>query len=233
MTDEAKRLMNKGDLDGLMGWACIHDRFDSSKEDLKSVSEAYEYLTGKGYAIAANNLGSMYYVGRYFQRNLHKAVQYYKKAMEMGEVLAWPNLGCVYFYELKNYHKAFDIFAEGAALFSEPECLYMLGDMYKNGYYVEKSEQKMMQLYQRALNSINYENERESALQGDILCRMGESLVSKDDEASITQGIRMLYSGISHLYARVHENCFVDADIRKYKALLEESESLLDKSFPA
>ena len=228
MFENMKTLMDEGNYDELMHMAYDHDNFASSEQELKQVAEAYEFLIDKGYGIAANNLGSMYYCGRYFERNVLKAIQYYETACRMGEPLAWSNLGCCYYYELKDYRKAFEVFAEGAALFREPECLYMLGDMYKNGYHVEKSGVKSFELYKRALQAINPDDERENSLQGDILCRIGETLVSTGDGKELLEGLKALYRGMSYLYSRLHENSFVDADIRKYKAMIQETEAFME-----
>lgn len=231
MLNNMKTLMNEGKCDELMHLAFYHDNFTSSDSELKQVAEVYEYLIDKGYGIAANNLGSMHYCGRYFKRNILKAIHYYEIAREMGEPLAWPNLGCCYYYELKDYQKAFEIFAEGAALFREPECLYMLGDMYKNGYHVEKSGVKSFELYKRALQAVDIDDERENNLQGDILCRIGETLVSTGDEKDALEGLKALYRGLSYLYSRLHENSFVDAEINKYKALIQETETFLECNY--
>lgn len=228
MIAEVKKLINEGNYDGLMDWAFSNDDADSSKEILKSVSKAYEFLIDKGYGIAANNLGSMYYCGRFFKKNVLKAIKYYEMAMETGEKLAWSNLGCCYYYELKDYKKAFEVFAEGAALFNDPESLYMLGDMYRYGYYVEANKDKTYQLYRRAAMAINMDDARERSLLGDAYCRIGSLLLESEDRNQFIEGIKTLYLGISYLYERVHETPYVDADIRKYRKMLKNAEEALN-----
>ena len=156
MLNEVKKLMQEGNYDGLMDWAFDNDNPSSTSETLKSVADAYEYLIDKGYGIAANNLGSMYYCGRYFDEDVDKAIKYYNIACDMGTPMAWGNLGCCYFYgEKQNYRKAYKVFAEGAFLFDEIECLYMLGEMYQYGYYVKKHIEKARHLYFKALDCLD------------------------------------------------------------------------------
>ena len=126
MLNEVKRMIQDGNYDGLMDWAFDNDNPDASKETLKSVADAYKVLIDKGYGLAANNLGSMYYCGRYFDEDVDSAIRYYSIACDMGTSMAWGNLGCCYFYgKRKDYRKAYEIFAEGAFLFNNIECLYM------------------------------------------------------------------------------------------------------------
>lgn len=51
-----------------------------------------------------------------------------------------------------DYRKAYEYWTLGALLFQNPNCLYKLGDMYKNGYYVEQNEQHAIHLYFAAMN---------------------------------------------------------------------------------
>ena len=227
MLSEVERMIQSENYDGLMEWAFTNDNPDSSKEILKSVADAYKLLIDKGYGIAANNLGSMYYCGRYFMKNALKAIRYYQIAMETGEKLAWSNLGCCYYYDLKDYQKAFEVFAEGAALFNDPESLYMLGDMYRYGCFVDANKDKAYQLYRRSAMAVNMDDERERSLLGDAYCRIGSLLLESDNQNQFIEGIRTLYSGISYLYERIHETPYVDADIRKYRKMLKDAEDAL------
>ena len=231
MLNEAKNLYNEGNYDELMRWAFTYDSSSSSKEQLKSVAEAYELLIDKGYGVAANNLGSMYYCGRYFETNVAKAIGYYETAMEMGEVLAWSNLGCCYYYDLKDYRKAYDVFSEGAFLFNDPECLYMLGDMYRYGKYVKASENKTFHLYRRATDSVDMNDNRHRVCLGSAYCRLGDFLIASNREKDIEEGIKALYVGLGHLYEGINENQFIRKDIEKYRTLLRETEMLAESEY--
>ncbi|MBR4461235.1 MAG: sel1 repeat family protein [Erysipelotrichaceae bacterium] len=234
MTQEYEQFLINNDYDGMMDWAFAYDDARSSRKELKKVAEAYEILISKGYGIAANNLGSMYYCGRYFEEDVDMAIHYYEIACEMGVKMAWGNLGCCYYYgKKKDLKKAYEIFAEGAFLFNDPECLYMLGDMYRDGSYVKKSDIKMMHLYCKALDCVNEEDRREHQCLGDIHYRIGKQLVESANKEDILQGLKHLHVGIGILYERLHENRFVDADIRKYKQLIEETEQMLESEYEA
>ncbi len=232
--EDYKDYLDNKDYDGMMDWAFRFDDARYPRSQLRKVAKAYEILIEKGYGIAANNLGSMYYCGRYFEEDVNMAIHYYEIACEMGVKMAWGNLGCCYYYgKRKDYKKAYETFAEGAFLFNDPECLYMLGDMYRDGNYVGKSEIKMMHLYGKALDSVNDEDLREHQCLGDIHCRIGKHLVESANREDVLQGLKHLYAGMSLLYERLHENRFVDADIRKCKQLIDETEQMIESGYEA
>ena len=93
---------------------------------------------------AMTNLGSLYYTGRCGEQNYEKAVEYYTMADRLGERQATENLGYCYYYGRTgdvDYKKAYHYFVKGA-LDNHLNSLYKIGDMYKNGYYVEKDEKE-------------------------------------------------------------------------------------------
>ena len=93
---------------------------------------------------AMTNLGSLYYTGRCGEQNYEKAVKYYTMADKHGERQATENLGYCYYYGRTgevDYKKAYHYFVKGA-LDNHLNSLCKIGDMYKNGYYVEKDEKE-------------------------------------------------------------------------------------------
>lgn len=223
MPNEISRFIQEENYDGLMDWAYSHDDPSSSEDTLKSVADAYEYLIGKGYGIAANNLGSMYYCGRYFSEDVDEAIRYYEIACDMGVQMAWGNLGCCYYYGIrKDYKKAYEVFAEGAFLFNDVECLYMLGDMFHYGRYVKKHPDKALHLYLKALNSINPEDKRDCSLNGDAMYRLGGFLI--EDENNVTEGIKLLYQALGNLYTVIKDDKFALQKIEKVKEMIKKAE---------
>ncbi len=225
---ERDEYIRSRDYEKLFDWAFKYDDSSMSKEILEDVAEAYEILMDNGYGMAANNLGSMYYCGRGFRRNVSKAMECYELAMKDGINLAWGNMGCCYYFDKKDYGKAYEVFSEGAYLFNDVECLYMLGDMYRYGLHVEQSDVKAYHLYQKALNAVNEEDRRDYCLKGDVFCRMGELQIAKaDTKNAAVDGLKKVYIGVGILYERYTENRFVDDDIRKYRNLIRETENVL------
>ena len=227
MLNEAKRYIEECDYDGLMDWAFNNDDSSSTGEVLKSVADAYEYLIGKGYGIAANNLGSMYYCGRYFKEDVDKAVHYYKIACDMGIPMAFGNLGCCFYYgERKDYCKAYKVFSEGAFLFNDIECLYMLGEMYQYGRYAKKHLEKARHLYFKALDCIDSNNERDYNCIGEIHYRIGRFLIEESND--IKAGLKHLHVALGFLYEKIDDDKFVKSNIEKAKVLVAKAEDFLN-----
>ncbi len=106
------------------------------------IAELFEDAYEEGNAEAMNDLGAQYYEGaRGFEQSFEKAVDCYKLAAAKGSRQAQENLGYCYYYGRNmpvDYEKAFHYFALGA-FDGHIISLYKIGDMYLNGYYVEKN----------------------------------------------------------------------------------------------
>lgn len=101
--------------------------------------------------------GSLYYTGRIGEQNNEKAVYYYTMAAKLGNRQAQENLGYCYYYGrtgVVDYEKAFHYFVKGA-LDNHLISLYKIGDMYKNGYYVEKDENEAFCIYKHCFDGLN------------------------------------------------------------------------------
>lgn len=100
-----------------------------------------------------NELGAKYYTGDCFSVDYEKAIQYYSKAEEYGNAIAIENLGYCFYYGkgcTKSFEEAYKRFSLAYSLSKSCICLYKLGDMHKNGYYVEKNETAAFRLYKEA-----------------------------------------------------------------------------------
>lgn len=227
MLSEAKRFIQDGNYDGLMDWAYNNDKAFSSKETLKSVADAYKFLIDKGYGLAANNLGSMYYCGRYFAEDVDKAIDYYKMACDMGASMAFGNLGCCYYYGAKkNYKKAFEVFAEGAFLFNNIECLYMLGEMYQYGYYVKKHLEKAKHLFFMALDCFDINEQADYNCIGEVHYRIGRFLLEETND--IKASLKHLHIAQGFLYEKIDDDRFAKANIENIKILITKAEGLMN-----
>ena len=107
-----------------------------------------------GQADAMCDLGALYYTGRLGgKKDYSKAIEYYEMAARLGSRQATENLGYCYYYGRLgdfDYKKAYHYFVKGA-LDGHIISLYKIGDMYKDGLYVEKDEKEAFFIYKRCL----------------------------------------------------------------------------------
>ena len=130
------------------------------KEVAELLIEIYEDELKENNHNAICDYGSLYYTGRIGEQNYEKAVYYYDMAAKLGNRQAQENLGYCYYYGRTgrvDYKKAFHYFLKGA-LDYHLVSLYKIGDMYKNGYYVQKDENEAYSIYSRCLDGLNEEN---------------------------------------------------------------------------
>ena len=127
------------------------------EEVVDYIRATYEYYMDKGDALAANDLGVLYYGGRVGGKpDYIKARKYYEVADRLGYTLASENLAYIFYYGFGtevNYEKAYLYFSK-AALFGRYEASYKLGDMFRNGFYVEKNDKMTAYFYRRALDLV-------------------------------------------------------------------------------
>ena len=84
-------------------------------------------------------LGCLYYFERFKNLNYEKAFNYFSKEKHIGPSTVL--LGECYFYGRgteQNYEKAFFCLIQSALTNNSARSLYLIGDMYLNGYYVDK-----------------------------------------------------------------------------------------------
>ncbi len=130
------------------------------KEVAELLIEIYEDELKENNHDAICDYGSLYYTGRIGEQNYEKAIYYYDMAAKLGNRQAQENLGYCYYYGrtgVVDYEKAFHYFVKGA-LDNHLISLYKIGDMYKNGYYVEKDENVAYCIYHHCLEGLNEVN---------------------------------------------------------------------------
>lgn len=106
------------------------------------------------------DFGALYYTGRIGEQSYEKAVHYYEMSAKLGNRQAQENLGYCYYYGrvgAVDFEKAYHQFIKGA-LDNRLVSLYKIGDMYKNGYYVEKDENEAFCIYLRCLEGLTEDN---------------------------------------------------------------------------
>ena len=151
MIDKESR--TKEEYEILLDWAVQHDKVP---ELYYMTAEVYKLCAENHMAAAYNNLGACYYVGKGVEQDYVKAAQYYEMAADEGVIQAYNNLGYCYYYgrhQETNYRKAFEYFSLGAAIGNHGNCYYKLGDMYRDGLYVERNPKLAFRLYCIAMNT--------------------------------------------------------------------------------
>jgi len=118
---------------------------DRDEEDLFMVTEALSFLIS-----ARKDPRDMMYLGSiyYERRDFDLAQKYYEMAAGYDYEPAHACLGYVYYYGRTgepDYEKAFAHYKRSADL-GNLQSAYKVADMYKNGYYVAKDEDKYAQI---------------------------------------------------------------------------------------
>lgn len=147
------------------------------EEVVDFIKATYEYYMDKGDALAANDLGVLYYGGRVGGKpDYVNARKYYEVADGLGYTLASENLAYIFYYGFGtevDYEKAYLYFSK-AALTGRYEATYKLGDMFRNGYYVEKNDKMTAYLYRRALELVWKDEMSNEKFAGCVYQRVGD-----------------------------------------------------------
>lgn len=215
----------------ILDWAC--DNQDSPYEHvLKKVITCYELCVEQGMSFAALDLGNFYHDGRVVDQDFKRAFELYKIAADAGELSAILNCGYYFYYgrhQEIDYTEAFKYFSMGALLFNDATCFYTLGDMYLNGYGIEKNEKFAFMLYDRALNCCQQNNKDEDCL-ADAQFRVGKCLLKGIGvKVDAENAYAILSLALLNFYKRRKTDNFVADLIKLTKKLIVEAQELLDK----
>jgi len=228
---EADILIRNLDYEGMFIWAYNHHECVESKKVMDKVLRCYELCAEQNNPTAALNLGTMYYNGTAVPQDYKLAAKYYEIAAAAGERRALCNLGYCFYYgrhQETDYDKAYYYFNLCAQLYNDPNCLYKLGDMYKDGKAVEKNELYAFRLYERAYAAINTPEE-DQFCRADILFRLGKALVDGTVvERDAETGHTLLMMALAGFYGRRKTDPFVKGLIQKAKEEIKRAEEILD-----
>lgn len=143
-------------------------------------------------------------VSYYEQKNYDLALKYYEMASNLGYDTATIGLGYIWYYGRTgkvDYEKAFHYFSMAA---NDPIAQYKLADMYHNGYYVEKDENKYKEIIEKLYKIYAETNYVEDPLPE--LCTRLAGI--REKEGDIQEAIRLLREGKSMLSSRIGYNPF-------------------------
>lgn len=191
----------------------------------------YKSAIGEGDAEAMNDLGALYYEGRGRAPDYKKAVCLYEMAALNGSRTAQENLGYCFYYGRNvavDYEKAFHFFLMGA-LDGHLISLYKIGDMYQNGYYVQKNEIEAFRIYERCMQTMTEEAEREVA--GPVFLRLGNCfLYGKGTDVNYETAMICFQKAEFYLYNMVKggENMYRKSLDRAFAGQLEARKRLME-----
>ena len=133
----------------------------------------------EGSGIAAYNLAELYYTEKITEESIERAKELYDMAAESDDEEAVEKMGFCYFYGRHcrhDYKKAFECFSKGAFT-GRAASLYMIADMYRNGYYLLQDKTEAFRIYSRCIDLINKDRERAPAYDADVYVRFADCLL--------------------------------------------------------
>ena len=227
--DEVEDLIDEDDYDGMFRWACRHHDCVDDPAILEKVLECYEMCVEQNMPEAALNLGTMYYSGRVVAQDFKKAAYYYKIAADAGNYVAFCNLGYCYYYgrhQDVDYEKAYEYFLKGALLYDDAICLYKIGDLYLNGYGVEKNTTYAFMLYKRAWDVCD----DRANCSADIQLRLGKCyLKGIGTPVDAETALDYLTQALCGFYKRRKTDVFVAGLIDGARELIEKAQEMLNE----
>lgn len=229
--DEVNYSIEKEDWNEVLEWAYCH-YYDSDERIARKAVECCELCLKHDMPEAALDLGKLYYEGEVVEQNYQKAYELYQIAANAGILSAIHSCGYGFYYGRHqdiDYVKAYEYFSIGALLHNDATCLYKLGDMYLNGYSVDKNEDYAFILYQRALSCCQ-ENDGDAVCIADVQFRVGKCYLDGIGAYKNTEKAHELLSlALVNFYKRRKKDHFVVELIRSTKELLAQAQELLDK----
>ncbi len=137
----------------------LNDRGDSQYSVQHNYGLAlayYELAAGQGAGRGAYSAGYMYDEGKGVHKDYRKAGQFYKKAMEAGNIEAMGKLADLYYYGrgiTQNIDRAVELFTEGADN-GDWYAQIRLGEIYEKGENgVKRNNKKALKYYRAALKN--------------------------------------------------------------------------------
>ena len=145
---------DEGDVDAMRDFVTLcythqdEGMYEATKDKwLKYVKKMAEEENAVGYIW----LGDAFKTGVLGEKNIPKAIEHYQKAAENGMEFGYECIAEIYFAGNgvpKDYEKAYDYIMKSANP-SSSSC-YILGEMYRQGLYVEENMELAKQYYEQA-----------------------------------------------------------------------------------
>lgn len=179
---------------------------------------------------ASYELGCLYYFDRFNHVDYVKAFKYFSKEDIFND--SNTMVGVCYFYGQgieQNFEKAYHQLVKSALVDCSAWALYLLGDMYHYGYYVEKDLLEANDIYQHALK-VAEKLESTKLTQAEIFLRLGDNYRELgDDQASYEQALAVYNIAEIRYVESIHEgNPFIKMKIDKVREKQKVVKEILD-----
>ena len=200
-----------------LGWFYENQLINDSKsltnsERLKTAREYYEKSAEKGYAKAYNSLGKFTYYGYGgLDKSFTKAMEYYTKAANLGDIYAIMNCGLISMDRYYDDPSRIECLKEAekyfikAALFNNTEGLLQLGTIYEirmieDVNYLNKSKE----YYVKAILTVENQSSATAYYKLGKLINNNPDL-KKDDKISVALGYRRYQDLAIECFTRAYE----------------------------
>lgn len=193
----------------------------------KALRDAY-YQIDEPYA--SYELGCLYYYERFNHINYDKAFKYFNKEDSIGD--SNTMLGVCYFYGQgceKNYELAYHNLVKSALSGKSAQALYLLGDMYLNGYYVNCDRLEASELYEKALQ-VSQELDSSYFVTAEIFYRRGNDYASRNNKIDQLRDALIAYNLAETLYigAILEASPSVREQLHKCQSKQNEVKEMID-----
>lgn len=166
---------------------------------------------------AAYNLGQLYYEDRYGMKNYKKAARFFGAAAQDGDWMSEEALGRCYYFGYgvpKNYKRAFLLLTKCIPLERSAEACYLLGNMYANGFYVEKDEDEAYLYYSTAYDIISEGDDMTLDVTSKVMLKLGDCCLNgTKTKQNPAEALRW--------YQRAEFNCVTQKDVKAGSGLEE------------
>ncbi len=229
---QAEQLIAAKDPQAIFEWAMDHLDAESDVI-LDEVTKALQAASELGHTQAMLTLGDMFLTGFSTEVNVEAALELYKIAAGKGEIAAFTRLGTLYLDGIEvdaDFSVAYDYFSLGVLLGDDPECLYRLGDMYREGKHVDTNETFAFRLYVRALNVARSKEDYRDTMPF-ILFRLGNGLLQQaQDLQDVRQAHNMLCDALSGFYEQLGLRDDIPDHLAGTKKLIDRAEKIIEKA---
>lgn len=217
---------------------------DMTMQIPEAAAKLLEYVYGVAIenhdATRIHNYGTLFYDGRIGKQDFNKAAELY----ELGAKYGCPNsicaLGYIWYYGRTgnvDYEKAYMYFSNSVFRDNDATSLYKIGDMYKNGYYVDKDMDTAFKIYERSYEIFLKDKDDfdyDPSKVADVAFRLGECYLNGlGVEEDTMKALELLQLAERGFVSRVSEG---DYFLRKMlKATIEkenEARQKLSKDLP-
>lgn len=109
-------------------------------------------------ADAIYEMGQRYFIGKDIEKDYEKALMYYRKSSDLGNIKGLYGIAKCYYYGKgveQNYEKAFNIFNELSLKHDDIDSKYYIAKMYYKGFFVEKNYEKAFELFYELMDKYN------------------------------------------------------------------------------